>query len=984
MSRGAGRRGTTLGPIKGGSGPITTDPLPDPITPIPDPIDDARPPRKPRVKIKERPFVFNRQNIPLRVTYGPAHCRGANLVYFKRLPSTGGTANGGRKLVVYYLEWGPGSSISNITIDGKTLAQLGLTVTTDYNLHLGDGATSLATDALMTTHQTGWAAASHPSDVVALVVLFKRPSTALPEVDVTAIEYDSGGIKVYDPDQDAALTTKYARSDNPRLAIADMETDTRYGGNFPTSVVYSEPSFQDAVDDCDTDLGGGRKRYTIGLSIEDTQDFDACIDMMRGQAALCYAYSNGYRKWWVDLDRTTSGITFENGQGQANVVSAGPLKYKGSAEIPTKVIVNFTNAAAGNKKDFAYSEHPSLGSGSVELVEWSYDYWGITTYDQAKRIADYIRKSHTIDKFGTIRVKAEGLRLLPGSLITIGNLVEWNVTTSTWKVLKVAPTQNASTWDLTIEPYDSSVFSDTLQTTTSYTPPANPTPYDTPVAPLSPAGAGSLTVGDGFTEQSDGKYRVSWSVVNWPYGIRYRLTVQYGSGSETTIYEGLDATALVDRSVLPTVRVYAVVAQSGATSTALSGSVGAVTPPDVIDFIAQYSTTPATVYFTAPKTRSATLYGSSFWSQSGLSSFTASRVNDGLTALAAFTSPGATVNSPLIEYATTTAGPWTTATKNGNSTRTFKSMGGGITRYTLAWSDNVARRAWSLLWGSNRLMFDAGVGNTKTFREAYIYLDGSDNVMEVQFLEFGSDVLVRGYRVYSLDVSDNRTLAMPEIIASAIPTSTKPLDLEVIATREPSTRTTSGSDGLRFLVTAVSQDGTESEGARYSSFTTASAATAGVGRIASQVTTVGNVGTGEDDLFSVSVAGSDLALDGDSIRFEAWGAVSATAATRTLRTRMIEGANNRLMMAFDGFTAGNASDWHVFGTIMRASSTTLRAAFTIVFDDTPLAGSGQVRCFTHSGTLTWANGATLKLTGQCSTATDNALTVAGVVVQRQE
>lgn len=827
--RAPGTRGVGGGVrIKDGIPPEYTDDLPPPDG------DDGGgktpKPRKPRPVVPVRADVFQRKKTPLRVTYGPTRCRGGHVTYAKRLPNTG-AATSGRKLVVYDLEYGPGAGISGITVDGRTLTALGLAAGADYNLYLGDGAASIADDPIMLAHQPGWAAAwaaalanePRAAEVVRLVVLFKRPTTTIPDVDVNAIEYDSAGIKVFDPAQDPTLTVRYARSSNPRLAIADMETDSRYGGNFPNEVVYGAPNFLEAVNDCDENLGAGRKRYTIGLSIDETQDFDQVIDYMRGHAALCYAYNNGYRQWWVAKDRPASGITFANATGAKNIVQVSPLEYKGSASIPTRVVVKFTNAAAGYKEDFAESKHPLLDSGGVELVEWELEYWGILTYDQAKRIADLTRKDHSIEKSGSIRVKAEGLRCLPGSRVTLTNVVQWNVGASDWKVLKTSPTARRSTWDLDVEPWDSAIYNDALQTTTSYVPPASPSPYDAPDAPKSPSGAAALTIGDGLAEMADGTYAVSWSDVAWPYAIQYRATVDTGSG-ETTVYEGLDRTVRIDGALLPIVRIYAVLKASGIASVPLLGPIAALAPPEVVDFSANYDVEPSYLHFTQPRARIAALYGAGFWSHTNLVSFVASRVNDGTTAAPAFADPGGNTTLPQIQWAASPAGPFTTVSQN--PVRSYKELGGGITRHTRAWSDAGNRRVWALYWpgSDSRLVFDSGEGQQKAFRELCLYVDAADNVMEVQLSELGALVPVRGFRLYSVGVGNTRQLAMPEIPVAAIPTPAAPLNVEFLTTRNPGTWDTPGGGGMVFIVTSVRYDGSESEGTRYSSFSTGSPA----------------------------------------------------------------------------------------------------------------------------------------------------------------
>lgn len=824
--RAPGARGIGGGvKIKDGIPPDQTDDLPS--------TDDdgggkTPKPRKPRPVVPVRADVFQRRKTPLRVTYGPTRCRGAHVTYAKRLPNTG-AATSGRKLVVYDLEYGPGSSISAITVEGRTLAGLGLVAGVDYNLYLGDGAASIAADPIMLAHQPGWAAAwaaalanePRAAEVVRLVVLYGRPTTTIPDVDIYAIEYTSGGIKVFDPAQDPTLTIRYARSSNPRLAIADMETDGRYGGNFPKESVYGAPNFLEAVNDCDEDLGGGRKRYTIGVSIDETQDFDQVIDYMRGHAALCYAYNNGFRQWWVAKDRPASGITFANATGAKNIAQVSPLEYKGSASIPTRVIVKFTNAGAGYKEDFAESKHPLLDSGGVELVEWELEYWGILTFDQAKRIADLSRKDHSIEKSGSIRVKAEGLRCLPGSRVTLTNVVQWNVGASDWKVLKTSPTPRRSTWDLDIEPWDSSIYNDAIQTTTSYVPPASPSPYDAPDAPESPNGAAILSVGDGFTEMPDGTWKVVWSDVAWPYAVQYRVTVDSGGG-ESTVYEGLDRTVRIDGASLPTVRVYTVLKDSGIASPALAGAISAEVSPEVVDFDANYDVTPSYLHFTQPRARIATLYGGGFWSHTNLVSFDAVRVNNGSTAAAAFGDPGGSTSLPQVQYAATPDGPFTNVERN--PVQSYKDLGGGITRHTRAWSDAGARRVWALYWSAfdRRLIFDSGVGHEKAFRELQLYLDAANNVMEAQFLELGAVVPVRGFRLYSLGAGDARQLAMPEIPVAAIPTPAKPLNVEFLTTRNPGSWDISGGVGMLFVLTTVRYDGTESDGTRYSSFSVGS------------------------------------------------------------------------------------------------------------------------------------------------------------------
>lgn len=486
-----------------------------------------RPPAEPPTPLPSRTDVFRRQKEPLRVIYGKRHIRGAFRAYDK-------VQSDGRRLVVYYICWGPINSVSNITIDGVDITAVGsgglnLTATVDYNIYLSGDSSA---DAIMAARDANWALVEHPADVVTLVVLFQKPTHDRPPVNVEAIEADIEGILVRDPRSDATLVTKYYR-ENPMLAVADFMCDTRFGGGFPTAMLDWSGTVTSAANDCDTDLGGGRKRYTIGLELNQTMGFEEVLDLMRGHAALMYAFNNALFQFWVDLDRTSTGISYANSTGGRNIVSASALDYKGTAQIPTRVNVWFTNESAGWKEDVAVSDHPDLASGGVELVEWTYHYFGVRTYDQAKRLANYIRKRHSIEKSGRIRVKASGLRVLPGSRITISNLVEWNWSAVEALVLECGPVPGTSTWDLLIEPYDSSVYDDTEETTTSYTSPISPSPFDAPPDIIDAAGSASATTGHSTFYFSRPKARSTTT-----YGAAYFSATLLSSFTAANVNDG--------------------------------------------------------------------------------------------------------------------------------------------------------------------------------------------------------------------------------------------------------------------------------------------------------------------------------------------------------------------------------------------------------------------------------------------------------------
>ena len=86
-------------------------------------------------------------------------------------------------------------------------------------------------------------------------------------------------------------------------------------------------------------------------------------------------------------------------------------------------------------------------------------------------------------------------------------------------------------------------------------------------------------------------------------------------------------------------------------------------------------------------------------------------------------------------------------------------------------------------------------------------------------------------------------------------------------------------------------------------------------------TTVGNVGTGEDDLMSYTVPANLLVKNGDAIEFEATGTFATSVNNKQLRVRFGSGATTLLFdSGAQAITA--AADWVLHGTIIRTGAAT--------------------------------------------------------------
>jgi hypothetical protein len=141
---------------------------------------------------------------------------------------------------------------------------------------------------------------------------------------------------------------------------------------------------------------------------------------------------------------------------------------------------------------------------------------------------------------------------------------------------------------------------------------------------------------------------------------------------------------------------------------------------------------------------------------------------------------------------------------------------------------------------------------------------------------------------------------------------------------------------------------------------------AGGGETSFNTTAIGNVGTGEDNLRSYSIAANEFGVNGDSLVFKAGGTFDADAsATKRLRVRL---ASN-LMFDSGAVVVAAATPWRIEGHLIRNSSSTVEYAISMIVGNMTLgftyASRGQV-----TG-LTLSSSNSLQFTGECSAATNN-------------
>ncbi len=149
----------------------------------------------------------------------------------------------------------------------------------------------------------------------------------------------------------------------------------------------------------------------------------------------------------------------------------------------------------------------------------------------------------------------------------------------------------------------------------------------------------------------------------------------------------------------------------------------------------------------------------------------------------------------------------------------------------------------------------------------------------------------------------------------------------------------------------------------------------GVDKYLSSVTsTTGNVGGGEDILATYSLTAAKLATNGEAVRCVFWGLTANNATVKTIRIRLIEGANDTVLIAFTP-TVSQAGHWLVGALIVRTAATTFRAGAQGVVGPTNAQLTAAYNNVTSSSTVTWANAVEVRLTG--TGTADNDITVEG-------
>lgn len=130
---------------------------------------------------------------------------------------------------------------------------------------------------------------------------------------------------------------------------------------------------------------------------------------------------------------------------------------------------------------------------------------------------------------------------------------------------------------------------------------------------------------------------------------------------------------------------------------------------------------------------------------------------------------------------------------------------------------------------------------------------------------------------------------------------------------------------------------------------------------ATQDTTVGNIGTGVDDLMSISIAAGLLTSNGDQLEVHAAGSYANNANNKEVKLLL-----GTTALVATGAAAQQNGDWQVRATIMRTAAATQR----VIATHNTGASTGVTKITYTAGTEDFTTALTLKLTGEATTTDD--------------
>lgn len=316
------------------------------------------------------------------------------------------------------------------------------------------------------------------------------------------------GRLLYDPRSDST-----AWSDNPALALADFNVDTRYGFARGESAAWW--ASVEALADINDELLSGQKRRTIGLVIDSVQKTTDWRETLRAHAG-CWIVPDGASDLLVP-DAPSSPVM----DLTATDIQGLRLSRPRASQSPTIIKVRYTDTSVTPNRDgVAIIKAPGIDEGTTPRRISEVSMSGIVTLGHATRAG-----TERLNAFLLGDLDAEWTASDYGARLRIGDVVRISygtrLTLKQFRVKSVKPGKPGR-WRIQASEYDVAMHSDTVV--------ADPSPVDTALpAPTDPPALTGISAAEEVFQLENGTWssrlRVTWDEPDYPYVAHYRVEV---------------------------------------------------------------------------------------------------------------------------------------------------------------------------------------------------------------------------------------------------------------------------------------------------------------------------------------------------------------------------------------------------------------------------------------------------------------------------
>jgi hypothetical protein len=355
------------------------------------------------------------------------------------------------------------------------------------------------------------------------------------DMDIPSFVAEIRGKKLYDHrevthDIDDPTTWEY--TENPALALADMEMSTVYGrGN---SLDWD--SVDDVADDCDEIVAATEARRKLGLVIDTKSPVDDWVDTLSVYAG-CYVNVDGDTTRLIS-NRPASPVASLTAADIVSRSDGAPdidISIRSMLDVPTVMHIQYTDTTGDVWRDAsAYAYADGVLAGTTEWRESTVRLPGITRYTQAYREAvERLNMLALTDLDVSWLTHDEGLKYQVGDVVTV--TTGRGLTAKQIRVTDIVPPEPGR-WRVSGHEYQDAVYSDAVESEPTYT----DTDLPSPLNPPAPTG---LTLAEEVYQGLNGiwasRIAVDWDASEYVYLNQWDVEVYDGA---TLVFRGSTST----------------------------------------------------------------------------------------------------------------------------------------------------------------------------------------------------------------------------------------------------------------------------------------------------------------------------------------------------------------------------------------------------------------------------------------------------------